>query len=111
MVICLLEFDGFVMVVVGGGIFGYEYEWSNGQIVLVVQGLDEGMYMVIVFDVNDCVIVDMVYVDGILELGLDFIMVQIFCNGVVDGLIIIILSGGDGNYMYSWSNGLFVQFD
>ena len=111
MATCLPEPDGSATVVVGGGTPGYEYEWSNGQTVPVAQGLDEGMYMVTVSDANDCAIVDTAYVDGIPELGLDFTTAQTSCNGAADGSIAITPSGGDGNYTYSWSNGLPAQPD
>ena len=106
---CLPEPDGSATVTAAGGTPAYTYEWSNGQTVPVAQNLEAGLYTVTVTDANGCTVLDSVQVDGIPELELEFTTESASCAGATDGAINITATGGDGNYTYTWSNGLPAQ--
>ncbi|MEQ8705933.1 MAG: choice-of-anchor L domain-containing protein [Phaeodactylibacter sp.] len=109
MATCLPEPDGSATVTVGGGTPAYSYEWSDGQTLAIAQGLDAGTYTVTVTDANNCTIVDTAEVNSIPELDLEFTTESASCNGAADGAITITATGGDGNYTYTWNNGLSAQ--
>lgn len=54
--------NGFVFVVVLGGIFLYSYLWSIGVMIIFIVGFVFGGYFVIVMDVNGCIVVDNVVI-------------------------------------------------
>lgn len=99
--------DGVVEVEVFGGVFFYQFMWSSGGNVVVVIGLFVGKYIVIVMDVNGCVIiVEVIVGEDILFLLLVISQyVIIDCQGVVVGVFFVKVIGGKSFFIYVWSNG------
>lgn len=106
---CFGVFDVSLMVIVFGGMFVYIYSWSNGVIGLIVFGLFVGMYIVIVIDVNGCmVIVSFIVMEMFLVNVL--IIGEIVVCGVEDfGFVGIIVNGGIFFYIYNWSIGVIIE--
>lgn len=74
--ICLGEMDGIVVVVFGGGIFLYMYIWSMIEIIDMISGLLLDDYIVMVMDVNNCIVI------------VNFII------GIVNVLLILVVGSG-----------------
>jgi len=54
---CVGKYDGSIKVEAYGGTGEYEYIWSNGMSSNYIYGLDEGIYVVTVTDLNSCSVV------------------------------------------------------
>lgn len=98
--------DGVINLMVSGGTGPYNYMWSNGETTEDIFHLAAGTYSVTVADENGC------------ESQSSYTITQpaspLIVNGVVgnasgttanDGSVDITVSGGDGPYSFSWSNG------
>ena len=107
---CFGETDGFIDITVegGGGIFSYN--WSNGDNTQDLNNVGAGSYTLIVTDQNGCsesITIELIEPDGIetsVSLS-DYNGYGVSCNGAIDGFIDVTVTGGTGNYTYSWSNG------
>ena len=105
--------NGFIDITVSGGSGNYTYIWSNGETTEDLVDLEAGTYSVIINDENGC--------EGTIEIMItepEEITISeahssyhgefnygVSCNGATDGFIDITVTGGTGNYTYSWSNG------
>jgi len=98
--------DGTLTAFAVGGTAGYSFEWSNGESTDVITNLASGSYTVTATDMNGCTSESMITLtdnDGITLAANDVTNNQ--CFGSSGGSATISASGGDGNYMYSWSSG------
>jgi gliding motility-associated-like protein len=97
--------DGSAEVVASGGTGSYSYSWSpTGGNSALASGLSAANYTVTVTDGNGCqesTSVNVGLSDGPVITVTDVIGVS--CNGGANGSATISVSGGDGNYTYSWS--------
>ena len=100
--------DGSIVVVIANGLPPYQYDWNDGNGYVDENSLlniTAGSYMVDVLDANLCSgsfefnMVDF----PILEVQFD--QVNASCNGISDGELTAIPSGGNGSYSYAWSTG------
>jgi len=95
-----------------GGILPFTYEWSNGDTTFVSQdtasimGLSNGNYYVTVIDSNQCISVDSVLVDSIMEPELDVDVEMASCPDNSDGSISISFTSqvNSNLYTYKWSD-------
>ena len=55
--------SGMAEVIVSGGVFSYNYLWSDNQITPVINNLSGGHYSVIITDANNCKISEQFYID------------------------------------------------
>ncbi len=99
--------DGSATAYVSGGTAPYSYLWQpGGQTTNPATGLSAGLYTVYVTDAKGCI--DSATV-GLTDPGAPVIttdsVVDISCNGAADGAIYITVTGGSGNYSYSWNHG------
>jgi hypothetical protein len=105
---------------ISGGNGGYSYFWytSDGSITGsvttdTIRGLTSGKYYLITTDSQGCTKTDSVEVfepNGMVLLGYELSKsadgdFNISCIGGNDGYIKLTITGGSGNYLYSWSNG------
>lgn len=80
-------------------------EWSNGATTASVDGLEPGMYSVIVVDVNNCPaeanieILEPEAIDLFSSTG------GILCNGDTNGMLSVTAAGGTGSLNPQWSTG------
>lgn len=103
--ICENIIDGVVSVSVMGGMFLFFYEWSNGVIIFFIFNLLVGIYIVMVIDIVECMV--MVSIDvNVFFVLFCFIEVMSFIFMVGnDGEVIIMVIGGIVFYIYFWSDG------
>ena len=102
--------DGFIDVTVAGGTGNYTYSWSNGETTEDLSGIGVGTYTVTATDENGCFIditVEITEPEGMVltETHSNYNGFGVSCNGASDGSIDVTVTGGAGNYTYSWNNG------
>ena len=88
----------------------YTYSWSNGATTEDLSNIGAGTYTVIVTDENGCseeITVEITEPEGmeLTETHSDYNGYGVSCNGATDGSIDVTVTGGAGNYNYSWSSG------
>ncbi len=99
--------DGTATANVSGGTSGYSYSWApGGATTQTITGLDEGTYTVTVTDANGCIETATTTVNPgtCLNLAVTATPSGVTCNGDGDGSVDAAVTGGSGNFTYSWSN-------
>lgn len=94
--------DGSVSIAVSGGTIPYTYKWSNGAVTQQLSGVGGGNHTVIVTDANNCTSTvgqQLIAPDPIV---INFTETAISCNGVNDGSLQALVSGGVKPYTYNW---------
>ena len=106
MVSCNSTCDGSIQISVTGGTLPYTYLWSDGQTTADATNLCAGVYSVTVTDANGCTLdITNITVDEPTALSAQITATDVQCYTACDGSIDLVISGGTGNYTYSWSNG------
>jgi gliding motility-associated-like protein len=106
---CFGSSTGSVAVVVNGGTYPYYYLWSNFEIDSALNNLKAGKYAVVVTDKNNCRITDSITIHQNTQILISGTVVDAKCKGIADGQVSITVSGGTGNYVFLWSNGVTSQ--
>ncbi|GJM36169.1 MAG: hypothetical protein DHS20C18_51700 [Saprospiraceae bacterium] len=89
-----------------GGTPPYTYSWSNGEEGPVISGVPSGEYSMTITDANGCqrVYNNIKVRDRIKAIQLDtFYVTDISCYGDNDASMTAIISGGSGNFYYSFN--------
>lgn len=97
--------DGTASVFVAGGTGSYSVLWSNTETTNTITNLTPGNYTVDVIDSNNCYSFQTITITQPNPLSTAILFNDVSCNGVLDGTIDLIVSGGTYPYTYSWSNG------
>ena len=106
-ILCNGTNTGQVTVEGSGGVPGYDYQWSNGDMDQLLSGVGAGTYQAIVTDLNGCQ--DSVVIDLTEPAALEVDVVQITettCFEGDDGSATVSASGGIGPYSYLWQPSL-----
>ncbi len=106
---CFGDSSGYVILNTSGSVGPYSYAWSSGATTDSCGHLTSGTVYVIVTDANSCrdsVGFVLPNPDSLTTPAVttDFQGYSVTCNGSSNGYIVLHVSGGDGNYTYSWSN-------
>ena len=98
--------DGQATANLTGGTGPFNYNWSpTGITSQIATGLGAGAHSVVVTDINGCTATDNVIISQPSLLSSTISHVDVSCNGVSDGQITVVATGGDIPYSYSWSSG------
>ena len=99
--------DGVALVTGLGGTPPYSYQWddSNLQTTASATGLPAGTYNVVVTDANQCTETASVVITEASAISIAVDIDSASCNGLSDGQILAIVSGGNPGYTYEWSPG------
>jgi len=101
--------NGAASVNLTGGSGSFSYSWSNGANTQTISGLSSGSYSVTVTDTNSgCTTSCSVTIASSNPVSCTVSGNDAVC-GQADGSASVIVSGGSGNYSYSWSNGANTQ--
>jgi len=102
---CNGDANGFIDLDVSGGTPPLSFSWSPSGISEDLFGIGAGNYTLTVTDANSCTaIFDTTLVDPpVLSFIFDSLR-NVSCNGVNDGFLRVLASGGTGAYSYNWSN-------
>lgn len=97
--------DGSATASATGGSGPYTYLWSSGQSGAMITGLTAGTYIVTAADNNQCTGIGNGTVIGPPPLLISITPSPVTSCSVANGSATAAVSGGSGNYSYSWSNG------
>lgn len=97
--------DGVADITVTGGTGPFEFLWSDGQTTEDAFALAPGMYTVSISDAGSCSTMIQVQITQPDPVLITATIVNLTCHGANDGLIDVAVSGGNGPYDYSWSDG------
>lgn len=101
---CFGAADGKAWVDIVGGTAPYTYEWSDGQTTDTAVGLVPGNYDVIVRDAVGCKNIEFFTIAEPTELDITASIVDtVSCNGLSDGVVNAVASGGVLPYTYAWN--------
>ena len=103
-VLCNDGTDGSIELTVVGGTVNYDYAWSNGDTLSLIEDLTAGWYTFLVTDANGCSISDSIEVTQPDPLTLNEVITPASCFGFSDGIIDISPTGGTAPYSFTWFN-------
>lgn len=96
--------NGSASVTVSGGTAPYSYLWDSGEVTDNIQNLCAGSYCITVTDANGCSNDTCIAIAEPADIIISANPQNAVCNQP-NGSADIEVSGGTGNYIYSWSNG------
>jgi len=106
---CYEACNGVITITPEVGLFPFTYSWSanaSNQNSSIASGLCAGNYSCIVIDANNCQVIVNEVINEPDELVVNFSNVSnISCNGLCNGSVEAVPSGGVGPYTFLWSNG------
>mgnify|MGYP003634266883 FL=1 len=97
--------NGTISITATGGATPYTYAWSSGGSSVTETGLSAGTYTVTVTDTNGCELVASETLTDPAPMVTTETITNASCNGVCDGAISLVTSGGSTPYSYAWSSG------
>ncbi|MDW8850808.1 T9SS type A sorting domain-containing protein [Flavobacterium sp. MMLR14_040] len=96
--------NGSATVTATGGAGGYTYSWSpSGGTAATASGLSQGNYTVTVTDANSCQATQNFTISQPTPFSVTTSQTDILCNGAATGSAGVNVTGGTGDYTYSWS--------
>ena len=102
---CTSGASGSITSQVSGGTLPNQYSWSNGATAADLTNIAAGNYSVTVTDANGCSVSDATTVSPSGTLHIALTPTDPSCYGSINGSITSTITGGSGNYTYTWSNG------
>ncbi len=108
---CFGDNNGLIALAISGGNAPYTLEWTDmmGNILgnnPTLENQTAGIYQINITDANGCLQTQQFEISQNEELLLSFSNLNnLNCNNVATGNIELIVTGGDGNYTFNWSNG------
>ena len=102
---CFGDMDGSAEAQAMGGDMMYSFLWDNGETTSTAVSLSPGVHSVTVTDGNNDMASTMVTIGepDLLEISITDVM-NVTCNGALDGSLSTSVVGGTAPYEYDWSN-------
>lgn len=101
--------NGSISVNVTGGTLPNTYLWSNGSVINNISGLSEGIYTVVITDLNGCVLQENIPLVANDNPQIAFTKTDVLCGGDNTGAIDITITSGTAPYSFLWNNGNALQ--
>jgi len=107
--------NGQINTTVSGGFIPYNYNWYTSTMSPLsttltsiniedsLQNLTASDYILQITDNNNCILTDTITVNEPAPLSFVTSYIPTSCNGVADGQVNVVVSGGTQNYSYSWN--------
>lgn len=102
---CYSSTDGTATATASGGVPGYNYTWSNGNVGPFQVGLPRGNVSVTVTDANGCTATAFSFIGSPNPLFGNPSITDATCSDLSNGVIALNPFGGTAPYQYLWSNG------
>lgn len=96
--------DGKINMSVTGGTGTYGYQWSTNDNTEDLFSISAGQYVVTITDGSGCVARDTFNLTEPALLEVNISVQEISCNGLSDGRLTALPTGGTSGYFYTWSN-------
>jgi hypothetical protein len=103
---CSYSSDGAIDITLSDGTQPYNILWSNNQSTEDISGLPEGSFRISIVDGNNCKVFRSYEVDAPAQL--DVLIDELkhpTCFEYDDAILDVSFAGGNGGYIYEWSNG------
>lgn len=97
--------QGSITLTPSGGTTPYQITWADGAAGGLRTGLAAGAYYAVITDANGCFTTTAINVQGASPLTITLNPQSPNCQFANSGSISAAVTGGSGNYSYSWSNG------
>ena len=97
--------EGSITLSPSGGTSPYQITWADGAVGGARNGLAAGAYYVVITDANGCFTTTSITVQGAPPLAVTLNPQSPNCQFANSGNISAAVTGGSGNYTYTWSNG------
>ncbi len=104
-VVCSGSSTGSIDATISGGTGAYTYHWNTNALTQDLWNLNAGNYSLTVTDANTCTSSAMVAIAQPAPLTVVLTHTDISCFGAHNGSIMANVSGGNGGYVFDWSNG------
>ncbi len=104
--------DGSILLIVANGLPPYQFDWNDGNGYVSDNSIDNiaaGTFTINVLDANNCTGQFDLVVDQPTPLALIVDPTNSSCFNADDGVAFANISGGVGNYTYTWNNGQTTQ--
>ncbi|MBM78009.1 MAG: hypothetical protein CL846_05965 [Crocinitomicaceae bacterium] len=107
--VCYNDSSGSIDINLSGGLAPFTYDWDNdgtgdNDDSEDLSSLPANTYILNILDSNQCSLKDTFIVDQPLDISVSALISNNLCFGDVNGAIDITASGGNGGFIYSWSN-------
>jgi len=107
---CHGESTGSINLLVNGGTAPYYYSWANSDYQLsvvssTINNFPSNQYLYEVTDFEGCKYLDTILIDEPTAVTAEFTITHVLCKGDSTGSISSDVFGGEGQYVYDWSNG------
>ncbi len=106
---CFGEASGSITLTTFGGTQPYNYTWNTGATTEDLIGLNQGVYTLIVNDMNNCIANYSTTIYEPLDLVIGQAVTSVSCINGNDGAIDMTPAGGITPYTYQWSNNQITQ--
>jgi gliding motility-associated-like protein len=104
---CNGENDGTITLIVSGGTEPYDISWTSNTgftgTGLELENLSAGNYTATIIDANDCSTEASIQISEPSVISVTPTLNNPTCNGLSNGSISIIVTGGTGDYLYQWT--------
>ena len=108
-VLCFGNSTGLIAINAAGGTIPYTYNWVSGQNTSTISNLSAGTYSFTITDFNGCNLSGNLNVtQPNAPLSITNSIVNVTCNGFMNGSINTSVSGGTLPYDFNWSNGIYL---
>lgn len=108
-VLCFGNSTGSIAINAAGGTIPYTYNWVSGQNTSSISNLSAGTYSFTITDFNGCNSSGNLNVtQPNAPLSITNSLVNVTCNGFMNGSINTSVSGGTLPYDFNWSNGIYL---
>ncbi|MFN8288491.1 MAG: gliding motility-associated C-terminal domain-containing protein [Chitinophagales bacterium] len=104
-VVCNAATTGAIDLTVSGGTGSYTYQWSNFYFTQDLSGVAAGTYTVTVSDGNGCQKTNTTTISQPSPISINVNVTNVSCYGASNGAINAAATGGNGSFVYNWSNG------
>ena len=108
-VLCFGNSTGSIAINAAGGTIPYTYNWVSGQNTSTISNLSAGTYSFTITDINGCNLSGNLNVtQPNAPLSITNSLVNVTCNGYMNGSINTSVSGGTLPYDFNWSNSIYL---
>jgi len=107
-VTCFGGSDGAIVAQASGGTPPYSYEWSNGNLTNEIGNLSAGIYSLTVTDFFGNTYTTSDTITQAEVIAFTQTITNVSCNGLPDGSIDVVVTGGTPSYTYEWYNSAYV---
>jgi gliding motility-associated-like protein len=106
-IICANVCDGDAQVGETGGTAPFTYDWYDAGNLTSAKIINKcvGLYHAEVTDANGCIDTAEVQINNSNVLSVSITTTNISCNGLCDGKLLAVPTGGEAPYIYSWNTG------